>query len=199
MPPGQVKRKRVTPGAKIKGKGRHGSPNPPPPESPSSLTPCTESQPWDCEDGPLPSGDDDETMDDNLAASSQAKNASSPHWAPWQDRLLAQQAYILQPFLKPPRQIKVAWDALVKALLEESTKLGPNSIIKRSGDSCHARFDRLVKFQRVRHCLDFPGHLLDKSHCLQGAETRAKQATGTDEEVNDHIKVRPLPVTQMLI
>ena len=138
-------------------------------------------------------------MDDNLAASSQAKNASSPHWALWQDWLLAQQAYILQPFLKPPRQIKVAWDALVKALLEESTKLGPNSIIKQSSDSCCVQFDQLVKFQQVHHCLDFPGYLLTKSHCLQEAETHAKQATSTNEEVNDHIKVCPLPVTQMLI
>ena len=59
MPPGQAKRKRVNPGVKIKGKGRHGSPNPPPPESPLSPTPHTKSWPWDCEDGPLPSGDDD--------------------------------------------------------------------------------------------------------------------------------------------
>jgi hypothetical protein len=42
----------------------------------------------------------------------------------------------------------------------------------------------------------FSGGLLGLSHHSQEAETRAKQATGTDEEVNDHIKVCLLPATQ---
>jgi len=155
MPPRSVKGRIASASTKTKGKGKRKSLNSPSPEPPSLPAICAESQSWDCEDGPLPSEEGEEGTENNPASSSQAKNASSPHWAPWQDRLLAQQAIILQPFLKPPRQIKVAWETLAETLLEESTKLGPHSIIERSGDSCRSRFERLVKYQRVCYFLYF--------------------------------------------
>lgn len=155
MPPRPAKGKKTSSSTKTKGKGKRKSLNSPSPEPVSSPAPRAESQPWDCEGGPLPSKDCEEDTENCPISSSQAKNASSPHWAPWQDRLLAQQAIILQPFLKPPRQIKAAWEALAETLLEESTKLGPYSIIERSGDSCRSRFDRLVKYQRVRYSVWF--------------------------------------------
>jgi len=81
------------------------SPEPRPPPA----APCTKSQPWDYEDGALPSKDGEEVVD-NSTVSSQVKNASSLHWAAWQDWLLVQQALALQPFLKPSKHIKAAWD-----------------------------------------------------------------------------------------
>lgn len=134
---------------KSKSKGKQKQPAPPSPESPKSLPPPAGSQHQDREDSLLPPEDGEGAADNNPASSSQAKNTSSPHWAAWQDRLLTQQALILQPFLKPPRQVKAAWDSLTKALLQESTKLGPYSIIEQSGDSCWSWFERLVKYQQV--------------------------------------------------
>lgn len=148
MPPAAKKAKYTAPATRSKGKGKQNTVTPPPPNSPLP-PPRAESQPWGCEDGPLPSEDDEEVIGNTPILSSRARNASTPHWAAWQDRLLAQQALILQPFLKPSRQVKAAWESFSETLLQESSKLGPLSVIERSGDSCRSRFERLVKFQRV--------------------------------------------------
>lgn len=155
MPPPAKKPKKASSATKSRGKGKQKLPASPSPEPPPLPPPPAGSQPWECEDGPLPSEDEEEATDKHPTSSSQAKNASSPHWAAWQDRLLAQQALALQPFVKPPRQIKAAWDALAETLLQESTKLGPCSVIERSGDLCRAWFEQLVKYQRVCHSLGF--------------------------------------------
>ena len=62
MPPGPAKRKWVNQSTKIKGKLRYRSSNSPSPGSLSSPAPRIESRSQDCEDGPLPSGDGNETM-----------------------------------------------------------------------------------------------------------------------------------------
>ncbi|RXW12560.1 hypothetical protein EST38_g13292 [Candolleomyces aberdarensis] len=92
---------------------------------------------------------------------------------PWQDRLLAQEVYKLQPFdNEHGKATQEAWSNLAQQLAKdnEQTGDGASSKIERTGEACKARFLKLLDFQ-----------------CKE--ETASKQKTGTDEEVTSHIQV----------
>ncbi|KAF5309299.1 hypothetical protein D9611_015004 [Ephemerocybe angulata] len=101
----------------------------------------------------------------------QARNASSPAWLPWQDRLLAQEVFKHQPFdNERGKATREAWDRLAQALATDSAKSGEGSKVNRTGDACKARFLKLLEYHRKE-------------------ETVSKQKTGTNEEVTSHTQV----------
>lgn len=80
--------------------------------------------------------------------SKQVKNARRPHWQPWQDRFLAEEALAHKPFLEPKgAPIQVVWDALAAKMLEDSAKKG--TAIDRTGAACRARFKVIMDGHQV--------------------------------------------------
>ncbi|KIO15655.1 hypothetical protein M407DRAFT_207714 [Tulasnella calospora MUT 4182] len=85
-------------------------------------------------------------------------------WLPWQDRLLITEAKALRTFLAPHGSKSQAWEELAAVLKEKS--LGK---VTRSGPTCKARFSKLIKAHRAN-------------------ETRSLQATGKNEEIDEHVQ-----------
>ncbi|KIJ51636.1 hypothetical protein M422DRAFT_243937 [Sphaerobolus stellatus SS14] len=145
---------------------------------------------WDCENGSLPkdtpsavmscsaspeqsivasleSGEDG-SGEEVEEGSKQVKNARSPPWLPWQDRFLAAEVLKHQPFLATHRDTQQAWKNLAQELENDSKKKG--TAICRTGPACSARFKKILA-----------AHKQD--------ETRSLQKTGTNEEVDEHVRV----------
>ncbi|KIJ40479.1 hypothetical protein M422DRAFT_256740 [Sphaerobolus stellatus SS14] len=134
----------------------------------------SESPAWDCETQSLPENDPDgppcaspvdATSAESPAINSHTQNAKSPKWLPWQDRFLAREVFAHRPFLAGQHKISAAWDTLAAKMKEDS-----GDEIERTGSACRTRFKLLIKHQKKN-------------------ETRSLQKTGTNEEIDDHIKV----------
>ncbi|KIJ46689.1 hypothetical protein M422DRAFT_29193 [Sphaerobolus stellatus SS14] len=150
-----------------------------------------ESPEWQCEDSSLPSGDVGEeevtqhSTPSRLSSSEsrsvserfesiqletkQSQNARSPRWQPWQDRFLAAEVLKLRPFLEPRSLAQEAWDKLAEEMRIDSLKMGSGSEVKRTGSACRARFTKLLEAHRKE-------------------ETKSLQKTGTNEEIDEHIR-----------
>ncbi|KAJ6494599.1 hypothetical protein DFH09DRAFT_353512 [Mycena vulgaris] len=112
---------------------------------------------------------DDEFSNPNELNVTQSQNARSARWLPWQDRLLIQEVEKHRPFNAARGDAtKEAWATLAVELLKDSTI--DSTPINRTGPSCRARFQKLLK-----------AHSAD--------ETRSLQKTGTDEEVDSHLEL----------
>lgn len=147
--------------------------------------PVQEASPaWDCEQGSLPIEPSPPSFKDITALSppetttassvppvgieqapsavfvaKQVQNASRQHWLPWQDRFLVQEISSHWPFLAPAEKAREeAWDRLAAVMLEDSAQKGV--AIDRTGDSCRARFKRLVKAHKVSCCIMYRGYSL---------------------------------------
>ncbi|KAJ7856803.1 hypothetical protein B0H14DRAFT_3448196 [Mycena olivaceomarginata] len=115
------------------------------------------------------SGSDSKDKDDGV--SQQVLNARSGHWNPSQDRLLVVQTHADRPFLHHRRSRGEAWEDVASSLrLASANSGGPNSCITRSGEACRVRFNLLRKKYKAD-------------------EARSLQKTGTDEEVDEFIKL----------
>ncbi|THU76939.1 hypothetical protein K435DRAFT_812937 [Dendrothele bispora CBS 962.96] len=160
-------------------------------ENDTSINPCdaahSPSPTWDCEEGdtipeedPESGGsdngtggitdDDSGSSDEDQVDAQQSRNARAPNWKPWQDRYLVQMVDKLRPFEAGRHETSKAWDNLSIALKAESSKKGPKSTVDRTGTACRSRFLLLVKFHEQE-------------------QTRSKQKTGTNEEVDEHVRL----------
>ncbi|THU77872.1 hypothetical protein K435DRAFT_786508 [Dendrothele bispora CBS 962.96] len=166
---------------------------------PATPQPRSPSPPWDCENHSIRSGtpsasdtedqvnshpdeeaddvvdepSDDETSDRDDSTQGdvqQSRNARSPNWKPWQDRYLVQMVDKLRPFEVGRHEVRNAWDELAAALKKESSQQSSKSTIDRTGSACRSRFHSLMKFHEQE-------------------QTRSKQKTGTNEEVDAHIRL----------
>ena len=80
----------------------------------------------------------------------QSQRARSPRWQPWQDRYLIEEVYNLRPFEASRGSASShAWQTLSRQLFDKTTRIGPHSIVDRSGEACRSRFRVLMKAQRV--------------------------------------------------
>ncbi|KIJ43671.1 hypothetical protein M422DRAFT_252912 [Sphaerobolus stellatus SS14] len=123
--------------------------------------------PVDIEDASPEPASDSEVIE-SAGNNKHVQNAKSPHWQAWQDRYLAKEVFAERPFLVGHRGAASAWDALAAKLLEDIMR--DESVIDRTGAACRGRFRRLVK-----------AHNKDN--------TRSLQKTGTDEQVDEHVKI----------
>ncbi|THU87439.1 hypothetical protein K435DRAFT_867289 [Dendrothele bispora CBS 962.96] len=177
----------------------------PSPESQGTVTHSRSASPtWDCENDDLPTQNPSDSEDqadsnhdfgsndqqdedvtpggdveaqtgesddeDNEQDSHQRVNARSPNWKAWQDRYLIQMVDKLRLFDITRSEQRGAWDELSSALRVKSSQKGPKSTVDRTGQACRARFNLLVKFHEQE-------------------QTRSKQITGTNEEVDEHIQL----------
>ncbi|KIO20072.1 hypothetical protein M407DRAFT_30269 [Tulasnella calospora MUT 4182] len=85
-------------------------------------------------------------------------------WLPWHDRLLITEANALRPFQAAHGSRKAAWEELSTVLKAKS-----KGRINRAAKACQIRFSVLIKAHRAN-------------------ETRSLQATGKNEEIDDHIQ-----------
>ncbi|KIJ37542.1 hypothetical protein M422DRAFT_259898 [Sphaerobolus stellatus SS14] len=133
---------------------------------PKPANPHAESVKWAVENGPLPKSDLETS-----SSASPANNTLSALEEAVEPSTTGKQARNAKnphwPFLAKSCKPTAVWDALTVKMLEDSTRQG--SVINCTGAACRARFKRLVK-----------GHKNDETHSLQ--------KTGTNEEVDDHIK-----------
>ena len=136
--------------------------------------PVPESPTWDCESGSLPVESfpsstqqpacsasphpDDGTSTPALTEpvpsatflNRQSHNGRRTHWQAWQDRYLVQEVLKLRPFQQPAGKLRdAAWDQLAQELFNDSSKVGPKSVIDRTGDACWTRFKKLLEFHKV--------------------------------------------------
>jgi hypothetical protein len=95
--------------------------------------------------------EDENEVDDPSPDHTQAQNARSPPWQPWQDRLLITQVDADRPFQQPRLSRRAAWDTTADSMASASAQQGPNSYFTRSGEACRARFKFLAKKYKVRH------------------------------------------------
>ncbi|KIJ24504.1 hypothetical protein M422DRAFT_274704 [Sphaerobolus stellatus SS14] len=145
---------------------------------------------WDCESGSLPPSQDlahsnagevesqrssspvEESegplsIEEISVSNHQLQNASSPQWKPWQDHFLPSEALNLRPFLEHRRDTQHAWDCLANVLRKDSKRTGVE--INRTGSACRHRFYKIID-----------------AHWK--SEMKSLQKTGTEEEVDEHIK-----------
>ncbi|KAJ6557785.1 hypothetical protein B0H19DRAFT_1261383 [Mycena capillaripes] len=121
-------------------------------------------------DGDDEKGDDELEEDDLSPDHTQAQNARSPLWQPWQDRLLITQVDADRPFEQPRRSRRAAWGATADSMASASAQQGPNSYFTRSGEACRARFKFLINKYKAD-------------------QARSLQKTGTDEEVDEFMEL----------
>ncbi|CAK5266198.1 unnamed protein product [Mycena citricolor] len=114
--------------------------------------------------------DEQEEMVESDESSTQARNATSKRWLPFQDRYLAQAVDQRRPFAEAPSDRNTAWDDTSDILRTYSQAQGPQSVVDRTGSSCRSRFTKMMDHHRKD-------------------ETRSLMKTGAVEEISEHLKL----------
>ncbi|KAJ6484797.1 hypothetical protein C8R45DRAFT_1098945 [Mycena sanguinolenta] len=130
--------------------------------------------------------EDEGDVDDPGPNPTQAQNARSPPWQPWQDRLLITQVDADRPFQQLRRSRRSAWDATADSMGSASAQQGPNSYFTRSGEACKARFKFLAKKYKVRQTYE---RQISDFYPVKADQARSLQKTGTDEEIDGFMEL----------